>query len=541
MFIYSQKTRKQNKSASESIRLFLKTAVDYIICLYLLLMLAALPFYNEEGYAHIGTDKSVFFCRLSVNTGKILALPFLLYLVMNFIAFIRKKDRAVSLREAMGGRFTPTDMFALVYAAALMLSYVCSEYRSSAFWGAQNWYMGFVPQLILIIIYFLVSGLWTPRKWVLFLVLPASAVVFLLGVLNRFDIYPIDMAYSSPSYISTIGNINWFCGYATAVVFVGAALLWLKVDMELWQEILLMAYTALGFTIIVIQGSESGLAALAATLLFMFCISVKDRERMFVFWQEMALLSGGCLIIYGIRLLMPDKLNYTDSFADKLTYGWVPIIMTVVSAAGLTVAWENKRKRLDAERFFRILAKTAVFGSIAAALLVLLLATVNTLHPGSIGRLSEYGLFTFNERWGSSRGATWSAGWRCFAEQNVLHKLVGVGPDCMAEYIESGASAELQNAVKNRFDIYRLTNAHNEWLTVLVNTGILGLAGFGGMMVCGMRELLKKGRENPIAGACGFCLLCYTVNNIFSFQQSMSTATVFVIFGIGEAFLRRKK
>lgn len=118
---------------------------------------------------------------------------------------------------------------------------------------------------------------------------------------------------------------------------------------------------------------------------------------------------------------------------------------------------------------------------------------------------------------------------------------MGVGPDCMAEYIASGASEELQAAVKLRFGERRLTNAHNEWLTVLVNTGILGLAGFGGMMVCGMRELIKKGKENTVACACGICLLAYTVNNIFSFQQAVSTGTIFVIFGIGEAFLRREE
>lgn len=540
MLIYSQKTGKQKRNATESLLLFLKAVLDYIICLYLILMLAVFPFYNEEGYAHIGTDKSVFFCRLSVITGKILALPLLLYLIVCLIIFIRKKERAFLLKETIRGRFTLTDIFALVYGAALMLSFVCSEYRSSALWGAQNWYMGLVPQLILILIYFLVSRLWIPRKWVLLLALPVSAVVFLLGCLNRFGVYPVDMEYASPSYISTIGNINWFCGYATAVVFVGAALFWLKAEKKLWQEILLMVYTALGFTIIVIQGSDSGLVALAVTLLTMFCLSVKDKERMLVFWQGLLLLSGGCLLVYGIRLLIPDKINYTDGFADKLTFGWLPVVMVAVSLLGLLLAWKDIKGRLHADKFFRILARVTVWGSVAAVLLVLFLAAVNTLHPGSIGRLSEYNLFTFNERWGSSRGATWSAGWRCFAEQNVLHKLVGVGPDCMEEYIESGASAELQNAVKNRFGIYRLTNAHNEWLTVLVNTGILGLAGYGGMMVCGMRELLKRGKENPIACACGFCLLCYTVNNIFSFQQSMSVGTIFVIFGIGEAFLRQK-
>ena len=108
----------------------------------------------------------------------------------------------------------------------------------------------------------------------------------------------------------------------------------------------------------------------------------------------------------------------------------------------------------------------------------------------------------------------------------------------MAEYLYSGEDADLIADVNEKFGTARLTNAHNEWLTVLVNIGALGLIGFGGMIVCGIRELLKKGRENPVACACGFCLLAYTVNNIFSFQQSMSVGTIFVIFGIGEAFLQ---
>lgn len=543
MFLYTQKKKKEKEKEPpfESFRLFLGAVLDYIICLYLILMLGMLPFYNEEGYAHIGTDKAVFFCRLSAGTGKLLALPLLLYLALSFTAYVRSGKREGILWKAVRERITATDVFALVYAAALLLSYVCSRYRSSALWGARSWYMGLIPQLTLVLVYFLVSRLWNPRRWVLFLALPVSAAVFLLGCLNRFDVYPVDMEYANPSYISTIGNLNWFCGYAVSVVFIGAALLWLNTAKKLWQQLLLMAYIAMGFTAIVIQGSESGLVALAAVLFFLFCLSVKDKDRMFVFWHELLLLSGGCLVVYGIRLLVPDRMNYTDGFGDKLTYGWLPILMTVVSLFGLWLAWEYKKEKFQGEGFYRFLALAAIAVVAAGILLVLILAAVNTLYPGSLGALSEYELFTFNERWGSSRGATWWAGWNCFWEQDALHKLVGVGPDCMAEYIASGAGEELRATVKHRFGEYRLTNAHNEWLTVLVNTGILGIVGFGGMIVCGMRDLIKKGEENPIACVCGICLSAYTVNNIFSFQQAVSTGTIFVIFGIGEAFLRRKE
>ena len=121
--------------------------------------------------------------------------------------------------------------------------------------------------------------------------------------------------------------------------------------------------------------------------------------------------------------------------------------------------------------------------------------------------------------------------------------MIGVGPDCMSAYLYNGGSESLVEAARTQFGELTLTNAHCEWLTILVNTGILGLVGFAGMMVSAIVRFLKAGmetlkKESLIAGACGLCLLAYTVNNSFSFQQSMGVATIFVILGMGERFWR---
>ena len=73
---------------------------------------------------------------------------------------------------------------------------------------------------------------------------------------------------------------------------------------------------------------------------------------------------------------------------------------------------------------------------------------------------------------------------------------------------------------------------------VYLLVGLLGLAGFVGMMVTGIAGFLREGRKNPFACVCGLCLLGYTVNNIFSFQQAMGVAVIFSIFGMGRAFQR---
>ena len=261
------------KSLWDGLRRLSRTILDYIICIYLVLMLAVFPFYNEAGYDHIGTDKSTFFCRLGVSTGKILVIPLVLCLIAESVIFIRQhfagkkaSERTftgqTSVRQKFAGpgltrrkvilqkqdiSISPTDIFALVYCAALFLSYVCTDYREEALWGERGWYMGLLPQLILICIYFLVSRFWTPRKWIFYIVLPASGAVFVMGCMNRFGIYSFGLEFVNTGYISTFGNQNWYCGYAVSVVFAGVVLLWLGERTKTWQRALLMIYTFAGY------------------------------------------------------------------------------------------------------------------------------------------------------------------------------------------------------------------------------------------------------------------------------------------------------
>ena len=111
----------------------------------------------------------------------------------------------------------------------------------------------------------------------------------------------------------------------------------------------------------------------------------------------------------------------------------------------------------------------------------------------------------------------------------------------MANYIYGGGSPDVLAMVQRQFEGRILTNAHCEWLTVLVNTGVVGAITFGGMMITAIRRFLKCGKNNILAGACGMGLLAYTINNVVSFQQAMATTTMFLILGMGETFLRRQE
>ena len=124
---------------------------------------------------------------------------------------------------------------------------------------------------------------------------------FFLGYMNKFGLCLVDKEIINSSFISTVGNINWYCGYLVTVLFGGVYLLWWMGSEITWKRALLMGYVTIGFASLVTQGSSSGVVTLAVMLFVLFGMSVKDGRKMECFWQEMTLLSVACLITYILR------------------------------------------------------------------------------------------------------------------------------------------------------------------------------------------------------------------------------------------------
>jgi O-antigen ligase len=132
---------------------------------------------------------------------------------------------------------------------------------------------------------------------------------------------------------------------------------------------------------------------------------------------------------------------------------------------------------------------------------------------------------------------------------DVLHKAVGVGPDCFADYVY--AVPQLAERLLVQFENQKLTCAHNEWLTILVNTGAFGLLCYVGLLASAAVRCLKKaGEQTVIDGqtgdntqlllyACAIGLLAYTAHNMVSFQQILNTPYFFIVLGMGEGLVRR--
>lgn len=522
----------------------IRDLLDIMVGLYMAVLMVVMPLYTtESGYIHIGTEKCLFFRSVSVVACRVIFPVAAFYLICRLIQWFRTED----LRRIRKYDISVTDVFSFVYFVAVTVSYLHTSFRGETEWGdtlygIYGWYLGMLTQLLFLAIYLMVSRLWRRRDWMIALWIVPMTVVCLLGYLNRFGVYPLEMKATGPHYISTIGNINWYCGYLVTVLSMFACYLWQGQGMckKKWIRMLLYLFLGAGLATLVTQGSSSGVVTLLVMLGVFYLLSMKEEEKFRRFWTGCILLSAVCILTWVIRRIWPEAITYTEGTTDLLTLSPLPFLMLGVSLLCWYLVRRSCRKGRFPDRVWTVLGILA-WGTAAAGVIVFaVLLVLNTRYPGSIGRLSELGMFTFDFSWGSNRGITWMAGMTCFLDQDLPGKLLGVGPDAMAIYIHSGANPALKQMVEDYFGRLMLTNAHNEWLTVLINEGLLGAVGYIGLMSTAIRRYLRAGRTDALAGAAGMGILAYTVNNIFSFQQVMGTSAVFLILGIGEACMRSR-
>lgn len=519
-------------------------ALEILMLLYVILLAVAFPLFVRDGYTAMASNKFYFFRTISCLLLVIAPIGLLYRVVEGCCSLFSQKD---SVSQTQTFSFSLTDWFVFFYGVVVCLSYFSSNYREkssfgSAFWGAGGWNMGLATQLALVLIYFCVSRFFHRYEVGIGLLLGASVPIFLLGVCNRFDWYPIPMAGASSGFISTLGNINWYCGYF-AVVFPLGVGLYLKAR-EGWKKRLLAWYVLLGFCTGITQGSDSGFLVMGLLFLVVWCVCLGNTGGAKQFFEVSMLLWLAAWLIRVFRLLFPGQFNYDTDLIYRLTYTSTPlyVMIILVCCYALLSFVDKKGKSLDklwkSLRFAGLLIfALSVIGYVA-------LVIINTRHPLWTPGLNGQPLFTFNSEYMNGRGTTWQTGIRMFLSFPLWNRLVGIGSDCFAAYAYQ--SYEDVWMLYEQFGNLILTNAHNEWITVLVNTGLWGCISYGAAFVTLTgRSLLQSVKSradfrNPLLFACGLSVLCYTVHNMVSFQQIISAPLVFLVMGMAEGMLRSK-
>lgn len=383
-------------SVAETCRAFLLLLMRLTLIFYMVVILAALPFYyrRETGYTTIGSSKSELFQKWGIGSARMFVHIFLFYIIFALFCWWKEnrqtKNKAALLINSFFDGLSITDKFVIFYMVSLCLSYYYSPYPEVAQMGTSGWYMGFFPQIVMAGSYFAITRLlpevWA--KWAAAFMLLSSFGVFLLGVLNRYGVNPLGMASAGPSFISTIGNINWYCGYWTVLFPLGAGMFLLygeeagkdKKSLRL-QRAALGVFTAVGFAAGITQGSDSGMLALAATLLLLGWLAGSSRERMAKFFEMLLVFCGVLMILAVVQLRWPDRNQYITGVYQLLVQTPLPWASGIGIFLFYVFFVKGKRGEL-CRRVFCVAWRTVTVFFCAAVLLIALAIAVNTRHPG---------------------------------------------------------------------------------------------------------------------------------------------------------------
>ncbi|MGN0384764.1 MAG: O-antigen ligase family protein [Lachnospiraceae bacterium] len=542
--------KKEAAGVAESIQDFLLWVLRITAGIYVLLIGGMMPFYYQKAknYTTIGTAKAKFYMHWGYDLAKVALLAFALYLIFTVVYLLQKEKKSKGYIKRYFHEFAEglsiIDRLVILYMAALTISFILTPFKEFALQGAAGWSMGYVPQMVFACSYLLISRVFTKKMALcsIVLMLCSSTGVFLLGLLNRYGINPLKMESSGPGFISTIGNVNWYAGYWSVLGSLSMVLFVFYEGKKWWGVLLriLLALTAMiAYATGITQGSDSGILTLVVLLGVLGLLSVKKEKALRCFMLLLFLFAGTTLGLHFVQNRFPDANHYRTEVYDLLVvtnYSLIAVGVLAVLCILLYLKWTGK----PMQKILRVSWYVVTLASVATIPFFVFLLIQNTKNPGSIGVLSGNPLFVFDADWGSSRGATWKSGYAAFQSLSPLHKMFGAGPDCMAALIYQGKDSALTEMVQGFFGKSRLTNAHNEWLTILVNTGILGLTSWILLMASGVLTYVRQ-NKSVITKACGMALLCYTVHNIFSFQTMNNIPQMYIAMAVGAVCMQKKE
>ena len=531
---------------------------------YLFCMLGIFPLYYKEEYYRIGDAKFELFWNASLGFIGISFVFLLINMILNYIKRGKNKKLEIQHRKKTHSNFlwdfleslSALDYAVFIYALCVLLSYGFSDYKEFALKGASGWEMGLCSQIIFVVVYFILSKQKKVEKetilkiavCILIIHLIASGLVFIFGILHRFDIDPLGMyvgleLYQKVEFLSTIGQATWFSSYVCTVFAIGMTLFYMS--HSLWIRVMSGVYTAISFGILVTQNSDSAFVAIAGIMLLLGWFSLSCIEKWSRFWQILCLMWGTFGIIGVLQRVFAERtipLESISIFFSQSMVTWVLFIMTftVMIFYGNCIK-KNGTSKEFAERVMKI--TRIAYKSFLIILVIAMLATVSFIYLNTKGYLltwfgyqSTHPYLLFDYHWGSNRGSTWMICWQAFWQMPFYQKLFGVGPDSLAPYLYS--IPEISDLLHGFWGNVQLTNAHNEYLNSLLCYGIVGATSWLIVLIVGMKHFYQKGKENSFMIAFVLCIMGYACHNIFCYQQVCCTPILFILLGMGESLTK---
>ena len=457
------------------------------------------PTYMRDGYYDLGEGKGILYLMISGGM-----LPLLL------ISRLSLKKKLSDLCDSQ--------MILIAMLLSNTLSFIFAVDHKVAFCGLEGWRTGFSTVMLMIVYALFFSDFRFFSRELTGIIMLLPFFEFLIAIFNRFNIFPIDIAGNNPSFLGSIGNINWFSGYLSVFVPIGMGIMYSEKRLK-WLT-LEGLYTTAGLMAILLQGSNGAALIIMASfgLLLWMAIGDDKRDNFKRFLIVLGTLGISMTIVDILFVFAKSAYTYEDSImtiACQLHIGEIILAATFFLYALVRFLDEIKVPHKGKALRRIILSMYVVLGVVGAVFLVL----------------------KFDDHFGNGRGIIWRMSLDMFLTLSPWRKVVGVGHDCFYPY--ACQDAMWSNSFNNIFGAYILTNAHMEPLTILIECGFIGLVLYLALFIFVLRDLIKMHKKKRTAMIYALPIFSYLVYGLVSFPQITSTPYMYLCIGLAISFLKR--
>lgn len=405
-----------------------------------------------------------------------------------------------------------------VVSAALSLS------PQASFWGLGGYYGGCMMVLFTAAVY-LAARAFAPQKilnGLAFCLGITTALVTVLYVLNIFNIdligtYADTAVVERAQFFSTLGQKNFCSGFmAFALPLVFYAFLAARGVRHTVLYGIPAFFGGLALAVVDAEGLALGIGAAVLVLLCQKDFTTRTLRRVAVI---------GTFFFFNAGWMQYMRTHvYTQGGKPMLAalghVGWTGFFVCL--AVWAVLYFGLRGREIPLYKAGRAVAGVMLLGAVVLALLA-------NFWPGfpSLGRLDD--VLIFNDDWGTYRGIAWRITAETWLAQPLWRKLFGVGPGMMHTAVAAWAGADITARMKTFYA------AHNEYLELLLTTGVAGLAAWLWFVAVHLRKAAKNWLRPGVAPVT-LALVSYLAHAVISIRVSMIFPEIMLLFALLQVF-----
>ncbi len=529
-----------SKSRQDNRRLQVKYSSKHaLLNYYLALMFTVFPLFASDAYFNIRHDKYYLFLAL---TGVVVVSEIALVLSNKFDLNNSNSPDVETSKKTWYQSFSITDWAMIVFLISSTLSTLFSPYAHEfSIFGTIGRNNGLLLIIFYVGIYFVITRLHYHMDYVFLAFAGASAVVYLLSVLNYHYIDPLGMysqldAATIEDFTSTIGNKNLLSSYicVSLPVFITMSV---HTKQKLYRALYLAA-SALGFMALMTADSDSGILGMGVFFVVFLIWYSSNISRLKYYFLNITIMLASAKLLKLITVILESlfdcKTKGIDRFQAIFIESGIGYALIVVSAVITAVLFfiDFKKPSLTISKAVPI-SLTVVFSAIAITILgiVFYYSVIDT--KTDLGSLER--LIRFNDKWGTHRGFMWIKSFDIFGDASFIQKLFGTGPDTY----HSAFSPYFNELAK--YGDTSTNAAHNEYINYLITIGIAGLGSYLAAIGGCIARAVKSAKSNPLAIVFVSAVICYSVQAFVNIAQPITTPLFIIFLALTEAVSRQCK